>query len=562
MGLWRHISEEKGKYTALLVFSLIIFFLVVYPFGKLVVRSFFTQEGMGPTLANYWELLTEPELYSSLVNSFKLGFGITFMTLLLGVPMAWGVARTNMPLKGLVRTATVLTFASPSFLAALAWMLLLGPRGGKLNLFLQDLLGLSSTPFNIFSVWGIIFVFSLFSYPLVYFVVSSALDNMDASLEETAQILGASKLRTLFTITLPLVTPAILAGAVLVFIEGLVIFDVPAVLGTPVGFFTLSTRMYAMFDYPPRFEMAAALAVPMIVVLVVMLLFQRLYLGRRQYSVLTGKTGKPQLVDLGPWRWVLAGYCLLIIFASVGVPFLTLIYTSLVKAFGLPLAGGNFAGLDNYIALAGRPTVPRAIMDSALLAVLGTVSALSLAVGGSWVVERTKIKGRELISFLMISAFAFPGVALGVGLVLAYAGKPFYLYGTLWIFLLAYTVRGLPMGFMFSRSALKQISPDLEDAARTLGASWGRTMLDVTVPLLRNSLFGVGVILFVFMFRELGTSVFLNTAGNEVISVVIYELYEEIRFPTMSALSVFVLLINISVVMLARRLIGDNPMRM
>lgn len=562
MGLWGHIREEKGKYIALLVFVALIFFLVVYPFSKLIVRSFYTQAGLGPTLANYWELLVKPELYSSLVNSFKLGFGITFLTLIFGVPMAWGVARTNMPLKGLVRTATVLTFASPSFLAALAWMLLLGPRGGKLNLFIQQLFHLDAPPFNIFSAWGIIFVFSLFSYPLVYFVVSSALDNMDASLEESAQILGASKLRTLFSVTLPLVMPAILAGAVLVFVEALVIFDVPAVLGTPVGFYTLSTRMYAMFDYPPRFEMAAALAVPMIVVMVAMLLFQRLYLGRRQYSVLTGKTGKPQLVDLGHWRWVLAGYCVLVIFASVGVPFLTLIYTSLVKAFGLPLGGGNFAGLGNYLSLAERATVSRAVLHSALLAVLGTICTLALAVGGAWVVERTRIWGREILSLLMMSAFAFPGVALGVGLVLAYAGKPFYLYGTLWIFLLAYTVRGLPMGFMFSRSALKQISPDLEDAARTLGASWGRTLRDVTVPLLRNSLFGVGVILFVFMFRELGTSVFLNTAGNEVVSVVIYELYEEIRFPTMSALSVFVLLVNISVVMLARRLIGDNPIRM
>lgn len=562
MGIWRDIREEKGKYIALLAFVLLIFFLVVYPFGKLIIKSLYTQAGLGPTLANYRELLIKPELYSSLVNSFKLGFGITFLTMLFGLPMAWGVARTNMPLKGLVRTSVVLTFASPSFLAALAWMLLLGPRGGKVNLFLQQLFNLSSTSFNIFSFWGIIFVFSLFSYPLIYFVVSSALDNMDASLEESAQILGASKMRTLFTITLPLVTPAILAGAVLVFIEALVIFDVPAVLGTPVGFFTLSTRMYAMFDYPPRFEMAAALAMPMILVLIVLLIIQRLYLGRRQYAVLTGKTGKPQLVDLGPWRWVLAGYCLLVIFASVGVPFLTLFYTSLVKAFGLPLAGANFAGLGNYLSLIDRVTVSRAIWHSALLAVLGTFCALALAVGGSWVVERTRIIGREVLSLLMMSAFAFPGVALGVGLVLSYAGSPFYLYGTLWIFLVAYTVRALPMGFMFSRSALKQISPELEDAARTLGATWGRTMLDITIPLLRNNLFGVGVILFVFMFRELGTSVFLNTAGNEVVSVVIYELYEEIRFPTMSALSVFVLLVNISVVMLARRLIGDNPIRM
>lgn len=563
---WRRIVKQvKEDRNRLMVFGflgLALFFLLVYPLGHLFLRSFTRPDVAGPTLLNYQEILTHPDLLSSLLNSFKIAFGVTLATILIAVPMAWAAAVTDMPGKNMIKSLTVLTFASPSFLGALAWMILLGPRGGRLNILLQHVLGFAAPPFNAFSLSGIIFVLGLFLYPMVFFVVNPALENMDASLEEGARITGASGLRAAWTITLPLVAPSILAGSILVFIEAMVMFDVPAVLGTPVGLHTLSTRMYAMFDYPPRFEMAAALAIPMVIVLILLQGFQKYYLGRRQYAVVTGKSGRRQAVRLGFWRWPLALYCFSIIFLSVGLPFFTLLYSASLKAFGLPFSLNNFGLWSNFNRLLSQPVVGAAIRHSLVLAIVSLVLALGIGMLGAWVVERTRFKGKNAFATLMMLSFAFPGVALGVGLVLGYAGAPFHLYGTLGIFVLAYTTRGLPLGFMFSRSALKQVSPDLEEAARILGASYSQTLWNITIPLIRTSLFSAGVILFVTMFRELGTSVFLQSSGTEVVSPVIFEYYQEVRFPLMATMSVLVMTINLGAVSLARKLFGNITVKL
>ena len=532
--------------------------LVIYPVGRLAAISL--AGPTGPTLAHYVTFLTRPDLLEVLGNSLTVAVSTTLGSIAIGVPMAWAVARTTMPLRGLVKTLAVLTFASPSFLGALAWILLLGPQAGKLNLWLQRVLNLSEPPFNIFSPGGIIFVLIMFSYPLVFMPTTAALENMDSSLEDASRILGGGLWRTAREVTIPLVVPAILAGALLVFIEALVIFGPPAVLGMPVQYYTWSTRMYTLMRFPPRLELAAVMAFPVVLGLVGLLVLQRAYLGRRQFHVTTGQAQQRQLLDLGPWRYLLAAFCLVVIFVSVVLPFGTLLQVSVQRTLGNPFGWDNFTLWENFRYLFQQPAAVRALVHSFTLALGGVLIALGLGMLAAWMVERTSGLGTRTLPFLMLLPFAFTGPALGVALILGFGGAPFRLAGTLTILLLAYIIRSLPITFSYSRGALTQISPDLEEACRTIGGTWFHSLRDVVLPLMRSGLLAAGLVQFVLMFRELGTSIFLYTGGNEVAAVVIFDFAQEAQFALMAAMSVIVAFVNLGVVAIARRWLGTSMM--
>ncbi len=528
--------------------------LVVYPLGRLAVESLRGPGGW--TLAHYVELLRDPELRQVLWNTLWIAGATTAGSAVIGVFMGWAVARTDMPLRGAVRTLSALTLASPSFLGALAWVLLLGPRAGKLNRLLMEWLGLDRAPFDIFSPWGIVFVLTLFSYPLVFLPVAAALDGMDASLEDASRLLGAGRLRTTLEITLPLVLPAILSGAILVFVEAMVIFGPVAVLGVPVQFHTLATKMLTMMRFPPRLELAAVMTLPVVLTLAGLLALQRLWLGRRRFTVTTGQASRRGLPALGWGRYPLAAACLAVVGLAVFLPYGTLLMVSLQKSLGRPLSPENFTLLDNYRYLFDQSAAVRALWHSLWLSAAAVLAALALGLLAAWLVERARARGRGLLALLMLAPFALPGAALGVALVLAFGGRPFALAGTLTILWLAYVVRSLPVTFAYARGALTQLSPDLEEAARTLGGTWLRSLRDVTVPLIRHGLLAAAVIQFVLLFRELGTSVFLYTGGNEVTAVVIYDFAQEAQFTLVAAFSVIVAAVNLGVVTLVRRSVG------
>lgn len=553
MPLQRRIlaTAEWLKWTVMGLLLALTGLLVVYPVGKLVAHSL--QGPAGWTLAYYWEFVTTPELLSVLWNTLWVAAATTAVAVAIGVPLAWAVAGTNMPGRGAIRLLSALTLASPSFLGALAWVLLLGPRAGKLNLLLMDLFSLEQAPFNIFSAWGIVFVLAMFSYPLVFMPVAAALENMDVSLEDASRLLGAGTWRTVTQVTLPMVLPAILSGAILVFIEVMVIFGPPAVLGMPVQFYTLSTKMYTLMRLPPRLELAAVMSLPVILTLAGLLLVQRRWLGRRRFTLTTGKPVRPQPLRLGWTRYLLSAFCLLVVFVAVVLPFGTLLQVSLQKSLGRPFGLDNFTLLGNYRYLFDQGIVLRALKHSLLLAAGAVLVALVLGVIAAWMVERARSRGRGVLPLVMLSPFAFPGSALGVALILAFGRPPWLLAGSLTIIFVAYVVRSLPVTFSYSRGTLVQISPDLEEACRTLGGSWFASVRDVTVPLMKDGLLAAAVVQFVLLFRELSTSVFLYTGGNEVTAVVIYDFAQEAQFTLMAAFSVIVAFINLGVVAAMRR---------
>jgi iron(III) transport system permease protein len=525
---------------------------LVYPFGTMLLRGVQDPQTGSLTLTTYGRMLADPQFYEALMNTIIIALGTLIASLLLAVPMAWAVSRTDMPFRGFVRIMAVLTFATPSFLGAIAWVILLGPRGGDFNLFLRTAFGLNESPFNIFSLGGIIFVFSLYVYPYIFFAACTALDKMDPALEEAAGMLGANSARTTLTITLPLILPAVLAGGALAVFESVVNFGVPAIVGLPRHIETLTTRIFTLFQFPPDYEMAAATGVPIVIIVVVLITVQRLVVGRRTFVTVTGISTPPSRIELGPLRYVFAGFSLLVIMASILVPFVALLITALKRTFGNPIGLDNLS-LQHFASVLSSSVAQRAISNSVLLAAGAAVVCMIFAVVLAWLVERTKLPGRGAISFLVMACFSFPGIALAVALIYAFSSAPLALYGTLWILLLAYSIRGLPIVFNYARIGLRQVHVELSDAAEILGARWARAFWDITVPLIRGGIFAGGILVFVLMLREFGSSVLLTSGGSEVVAVIIYEFAEEGDNGRMASLALIVFVVNLAFVTLAHR---------
>lgn len=552
ISVYHAFREEKTKCIIFITTITVLILFLSYPLGNLILTSLYDIEKHTYTLHYYVNTFLDKQLIEIFTNTFKLAFMSVFFSIIIAIPSAWAVARTDMPFKKTIRNLITLTFAMPNFLGAIGWIILLGPRSGWLNLASMHLFNLDGAPFNIFSFWGIVFCACLFQYPLLFFSVSSALDNMDASLEDAAQILGASKLRVLMSTTLPTVTPAIISGIILIFLEALIIFGVVIFLGSPIAFDTVSTKVYRLFsEYPPNFEQAATLSIPLFAVTSAILIFQRKYIGKKQYTVIMGKATKPQQIQLGAWKYILCGFCLLIISLSVFLPSLALLSVALSKISGFALSWDNFTFMNFSRVLTDDISV-RAFRNSFILAISAAAICIAVSVVMSWIVERSTIPGRNLLSFIGMLSMSFPGVVLGVSLVLAFSNYPLKLYGTLWLFLLGYFIKGLPLSFMYAQAAMKQLGEELESAARILGASWLKSVRDVTAPLISRSLFSAAIIIFILKFRDMPTSMFLYSSGNEVVSILIYQYQEEGEFARMASVAILLLILNLTLVLISR----------
>jgi len=325
---------------------------------------------------------------------------------------------------------SVLTFASPSFIGAIAWIILLGPRAGKLNMLLNETFGIDFV-LNIFTFSGMVFVSSLFLYPFTFFSIVSALDNMDSSFENAATILGANKIKMLFTVTLPMVAPSMFAGMILVFLECFILFGIPAILGMPSGVFVMSTKIYHLFlANPPRFEMAASLATPILMITAILLWLEWLYSKRRRYVTVAGKLTRPEPVDLGGWKYLLSGFSIFVVFLAVILPSLTLLESSFLKYWGRPLSWENlslFQYKELFLGFAQNDLIV-GLKNSFMLGIGAAALSIIFSFIMAWIVERTTIPGRNILSFLNTSAMSFPAVALALGLIICFSSPPLALY--------------------------------------------------------------------------------------------------------------------------------------
>jgi iron(III) transport system permease protein len=539
-----------------LLSAAILAVLVVAPLGILLFTAFHVPDGPGFTLGNFLEAFGQAMYRGPVANSLIYATSVGILSVLVGAPLAWLVTRTDMPGKAVVRTLTIAAFVTPSFLGATAYVILAGPNAGLLNVLYRAVTGADEPLFNVFSMAGLIYVTSLYTFPVVFILTSAALTATPADLEDAARIAGAGRLAVMRTITLPLALPAIFGGFILAFLEALVLFGAPAMLAIPARFHVMTTQVWAFFHYPPQVEVAAAYAMPLLLVAVVLLWVQRRLMGRRGYTTVGGRAAGPPPIPLGPWRWVALGAAGTVLLLSIGLPYFALLRGALAKAWGLGWSWQNVT-LRNfqYVIFEFDPTRSAIVNTLELAAVTATLATLLMG-AIAYVAQRRLVAGAQALAFLAMAPLAIPGIVLSIGLFKAYSRPPVLLYGTIWLIFIAYLTKYLPIAYTACHAALQTVHVDLEDAARVLGANRLTAFKDVTVPLFGVGLVSAWLLVFLPSLRELSSSILLFTTRSRVVAVVIYTLYEEGLWEAVSALGILLLGLTLLLVAVAQRFLG------
>jgi iron(III) transport system permease protein len=529
--------------------------LMLLPLGWLGYLSVSGEGGL--TLAHYARVFTDARLQKALWNTVVLAFWSALLSLAIGAPMAWLTARTDLPGKRVIRGLVMASFVTPPFLGAFAWVMLAGPNAGYLNKLYRGLTGAETPLLNIFSMPGLIFVVALYTFPYAYIMIVNTLELIASDLEEAASILGASRLWVAVTITLPMVLPAILSGFILSVLQALALFGSPAILALPAGFHTITTQIWALFQYPPKVEMAAAFSVPLLLATALLLFLQKKLLGRRGYAAVGGKGGQRRQIALGPWRQPALLACLAVMACAIFLPYGILAKAAFSRAWAQPLTWDNVT-LGNWSFTFLSISTQTAIVNTLELGVLTACVGAGLATLLAYITNRRLIVGHQLLAFLALAPVVIPGVVLAVGLFIAYTRPPFLLYGTLWILFLAYLTKEMPVGYSQSDATFRGIHPELEEAGRILGAGRLRVLGEITAPLARSGIIATWCFIFIGVIRELSASILLFTPNTKVMSVVIFDLKEEGQFGAIAVLGLFMLAVTFLAVVLMQTLLGRD----
>ncbi|MGI4795544.1 MAG: ABC transporter permease [Janthinobacterium lividum] len=521
-------------WTGLLL--LILAFLVIYPVAMLVVGAL---TGGDPVVDGYrletlsldrfWAVLSNDNVHLALFNSMTTCLGGTALAVLIGLAFAWIVVRTDTPAKRVIAAAGLLPLFVPPLVGGVAWAILGSPKTGLINMVLAK----SGLDFrvNLYSTEGIIFVFGMYYAPYVYMFTASALKNMDPSLEEAAEMSGASSLRTMLTVTFPLILPAIVSGMLLSFVVMLGIYGIPAVLGTPANIPVLTTYIYTLTNWsPPLYGQAASVAILLMAVTGVLVVLQNKVLSGRNYTTVAGKAFRPRALRLGPWRWVTLGLAVIYLMIVVVLPTLALMVAGFRKFLfvrDLPsLFDLKQYSTVHFDRLFSNPQTVTALVNTLKVGLIAAVVGGVLAFAIGYTVTRSRAPGRSLVDAIATVPVAIPGLVIGVAYLWAWIGLPGGLYGTLWILALAFIARFIPDTVKALSTSLMQIHRELEEAAWICGRSMLSTIVTVVLPLARPGVAAAMTLLFILSTRELGSSLFLYSSGSMVMSVQLLNYYE------------------------------------
>src|SRR6201992_3566462 len=532
------------------LFAEILVALIGLPMTWLAIYAV-TDQANHVTLQTFVTLFNAPEFLVPLLTSSSIATSSAVICCVVAAPMGWLVSRTDMPGRQFIRALVTASFVTPPFLGAVAWALLAAPHSGLLNQLFRYLTGAESDDhiFNIYSMTGIIFVISCYTFPFVFVLVANALDSMPGELEDASAILGGKAWTTARRVTIPLALPALVAGALIAFLQAMTLFGSPAILALPAGFHPMTTKIWSLFQYPPKLELAAAAAVPLLVLTILLLQGQKFLLGRRGFSVLGGKYGAPRRVEMKKWRWAAFAFCLLVLLNPVFLPYFAL-FNAAFSPNATTLVTPSTLTLHNIVFVftelsSTQLALKNTVILGAATATIGTLLALVIA----YVTTRKVIAGHRILGFLATAPVAVPGIVLGVGLFLSYTRPPFVLYGTLWILLIAFLTINLPSAYQQLQAAFATIHPELEEASRILGASRLRSLLQITAPLLRTGVIATWCFIFIGVMRELSAAIVMFSSPTKVIIVLIYDLNESGDLAAIAVLGIAMLLITFAVVL-------------
>jgi iron(III) transport system permease protein len=534
--------------------------LVVNPLARLLWASVQGGDSGGFTLQNYAEAYGRWRYVEALINSVVVGLAVGVVCTVFGVPMAWAVSRTDMPAKGLVWAAILGTFIMPSYLGAVAWILLAGPNAGWLNRAWMALTGAAAGPFDIYSMSGLVLVIACYSFPYMFVFTRSALDLVSSEMEDAASVLGAGVTRRTLRVTLPLVLPAILAAFIVEFLEAIALFGVPALIALPARFQLVTTMLWQFFEFPPRVQVAAAYSMPLLAVTVLLFWLQRRIIARKGYVALTGKGGERRPIRLGRWRWAMLGYCLFVTALSFFLPMLVVLQAAFARAWGRGLGLDNVTLANVRFVLFDQPITRAATVHTFVYGGVASALALALAFGIAYIVHRRLVPMGHVLSYVAMAPFVIPGIVLAIGFYAAYTTPPLVLYGTAWILILAFTTRFLPIAYANSDAALRSLNPEMEDAVRILGGGRLLAMRRVVGPLLKRGLAGAFLLVFIPASRELSSAIFLYSTGTQVLSVLLFDKSDEGNFELLSSIGLVLVVGTVALVLLGFRLVGRDFM--
>ena len=551
---WRRTGPDLSK-PALLAFALVLCLLIMMPLSWLVYYAFTNKSGAF-TFGNFERLVSDAAFLEPLLTTMLLATLSAVICCAVAAPMGWLVSRTDMPLRRLVRLLVTASFVTPPFLGAIAWELLAAPNSGLMNQLYREITGAPSDAhlLNIYSFAGLVFVISCYTFPYVFVLVANSLDRMPSDLEEASSIVGAKTWDTARRVTIPLARPAMRAGALVAFLQAMTLFGSPAILAMPAGFHTITTKIWSLFQFPPKPELAAAASLPLLLLTVALLRAEHVVLGRRGYAVVGGKNSERRMVRLGSGRWVMLAVAMLVLMCPVFLPYFALLNASFSKVASHLVSFNNFT-LQNlhfvfYELSATQLALKNTLILGALAATAGTILALVIA----YVNARKAVAGYRALGFLATAPVAIPGIVLGVGLFFSYTRPPFVLYGTLWILLIAFVTLSMPAAYQQLQSAFRSVHPELEEASRILGASRLRALWQITAPLLRTSVIATWCFIFVGVIRELSAAIMLFTSETKVLSVLIYDLNESGDLAAIAVLGLLMLVLTFTIVAVANSL--------
>jgi len=554
-GRWPGLKSWEPSLPVWLGAAAFLVCLMVFPLGAIFKASLWDENGFN--FHNYVEVFTHGPYLTAIRNTVVISFWVGLISIVIGGLLAWLVTRTDLPWKKTIRALVMASFVTPPFLGAFAWTLLAGPNAGLLNKLYRSITGSEEALFNVFTMPGLILVMALYSFPYVFSMIANVCELISSDLEDAAVILGARKLRTAWTITLPLALPALVSGFIVAFLQSLSLFGTPAILGLPAGIHTITTQIWTFFQYPPRLDLAAAFSVPLLIATMALIALQKKILGRRGFSTVGGKGGQRRLVRLGWAKLPVLLLVLCVLALSVFLPYWILLKAALSKAWAQPLDWDNFT-LNNFsFALLQFSDTQAAILNTFKLGILTATAGTLVATLIAYITNRNLFPGSRYLTFFALAPLVIPGVVLAVGLFIVYTQPPIVLYGTIWILFVAYLTKEMPVGFAQAESTFKSIHTELEDASRIIGANRLVSLKDITAPLARSGLIAAWCFIFIGVIRELSVSILLFAPKSKVVSVVIFDLKEEGQIGAIAVMGILLLAVSF-VIILGVRWIMDR----
>ena len=528
------IKKDSGFGVAQLILLISIAILVIFvawPVLLILFNAFFV-EGKFNSL-DFYNVLTEPETFQALKNSFVIACMTTVGSVIVGTFFAWLVTRTDLPYKTFMKSLFLVPFMLPSFIGALAWKMLLSPHSGYINKMWMEMFNTTEPLFNIYSYAGIALVEVMYLFPFVFIQVCGALERMDPTLEESARISGAGLLTITRKITIPLVLPSIMSGALLIMLYSMAHFGTVAVLGIEQGIYNIPTLIYEKIHQSAgsfaSIRTGTVLATVLIASAALIIWTQQKILSKGHYQIIGGKSFRPMELKLRGLRYPLLFFCLAYIGFTIVLPTVVIFLVGGVQTYGLSILDPNNLSLDNYKYILFEYDVTRdAIWNSVTLGLAAAVITMFAGVMISYVIVKMKVKGKGILEFLGMLPFSVPGSVIALGVILAWSGAyGINIYNTVWIILVSYIARYMAFSLKANSAALEQVHDSLMEASRSCGASMWQSLKDIVIPLVRPGMISAFFLIFLPALRELTVSIMLYAPTTRTIGVAIYTLNED-----------------------------------